>query len=89
MSRKLLAFLLNELNIVRIKCMKCERVSEMPISSLGSFQASRCPFCQQPLVSVPAGHPMNPLKSLAEAIGNIQLQAGSVEVEFVIPDTSK
>ena len=84
MSRKLLAFLLSELNTVRILCRKCSAVAEMPLADLGRQPGHACRFCNAPF-SLPPKNP-GPFAALAQAIGELQKMNSAVDVEFVLPD---
>jgi hypothetical protein len=87
-SRKLFAFLLSELNVVRIKCKKCGRTAEMTCEQIGSSfnDTAPCPFCGTKLANMLPEN--NPFGLLANAIRSFKEHANVVEVEFVLPDES-
>ena len=87
MSRKLFAFLLSELNLVRIKCKKCKKTAELTTEQLSSqFQEPSCPFCHAVIAK---GDPTNsPYAKLASAIQSLKNVDDLVEVEFILPDHS-
>lgn len=100
MSRKLLAFLLSELAVVRIICKACGVVTEMSIEQMGTRLAGNypsCPCCQKEFVGLSvsaraaAQQAQNPLTQLAQAIQELQAHskanARAVDIEFVLPDT--
>jgi DNA-directed RNA polymerase subunit RPC12/RpoP len=87
MSRRLLAILLNELNIVRVKCRKCGKIVELKSSDLiEQFKEMKCPLCNHQYMSVTDSE--NPFRKLAKAIESFKAHAGNVEVEFVLEDKS-
>ena len=47
MSRRLFAFLLSELNLIRVKCLKCGNVVEIKADELGTHFgiSALCPLC--------------------------------------------
>lgn len=79
MSRKLLAFLLSELNTVRIVCKKCRTAVEMTAEQVGGVTEYNCLGCRTTINAATA------LKSLAAGMGNVK-SSDLVEVEFVVPD---
>jgi hypothetical protein len=93
MSRKLLAFLLSELKIVRVICKsaKCNGngVTEIPIGRIrNTFDSPVCPICREPLA---ADHLIALAKAI-EAIHDNQKKPsnpGGFDVEFIITDESK
>lgn len=100
MSRRLLAFLLSELKLVRLICQRpqCAAVTELSVEALGFRFDKRtpgCPVCGSDFAGVAAGDrdQQNALVRLADAILAIQGAGRSiapgVEVEFVLPDLSE
>lgn len=93
MSRKLLAFLLSELEIVRLICQRpgCKGVTEITIEKMGErfdVQAvPECPLCGGKFTGIPGGYD-NYLVRLSKAIKGLRNSAESVQVEFVLPDSS-
>lgn len=97
MSRRLLAFLLAELKIVRVVCPRpsCGAVTEVTVEHLGTRFADShpfCPVCRQEFAGLGPGAagPKNPLVRLSEAILEIQGEGRQakpgVQIEFVLPD---
>jgi hypothetical protein len=85
MSEKLLKFLLTELDIVRIRCGKCQAVIEMPVTNLGkSFGPFTCSCCNTPFYMPGTGDPFG---SLSRAIAQLASMT-NIQVEFVLPDKS-
>jgi hypothetical protein len=89
-SRKLLAFLLSELNTVRIICKRaeCGAITEIPISSMAKmFSGNWCPACQHQFVEEFPGKPVPPrrLVELANAIAAVK-DVQAIDLEFVLPD---
>jgi hypothetical protein len=85
MSRKLLAFLLSELETVRLICQKenCGGVIECRLDRLGDeFLKLECPICKD-LYRDTSGKP-EPLSRLANAIRELRKHEKRVIVEFVI-----
>lgn len=98
MSRKLLAFLLSELKIVRLICQgkrdgkPCGAVIEVPLDNLGSVFINgdncRCKVCSEEFaVHDQGGNRHDAFKRLAEVVTAIKAVREHVEVEFVLPDT--
>jgi hypothetical protein len=88
MSRKLLVFLLNQLNIVRVKCLSCKKVIEMPPEELAmQFSTGNCPLCNRPLTMLRGSD--NPFLKLAKAIEDFKQHASTVEIELIIDDKSE
>ena len=88
MSRRLLAFLLSDLDTVRILCRRpgCGGVTEMPVANVAArFADPRCPVCQAELLPGNAAG-TNALTQLARAVTALQAHADKVGVEFVLPD---
>jgi hypothetical protein len=87
MSKKLLAFLLSELKIVRIVCQNqaCQTVVEMPLDVFekGIADPLRCKFCNQEFNPTHAGTP--PLAAFAAAIQALRGLKNVVDLEFVLP----
>jgi hypothetical protein len=91
MSRKLFAFLLSELETLRIICHKpnCGAITELTIDrTRAKLEFGECPVCRNSFFGAPDG-PKNPLTKLADALLELQKFTKSVEVEFVLPDESK
>lgn len=104
MSRKLLAFLLSELNTIRVKCPTCRVVTEMPVEKLASIDKN-CKQCNSPLGFPEQTKPetdlvhgqrqtISSLAVMADAIKKIKSAIENnthpiAEVEFVIPDESE
>lgn len=94
MSRKLLAFLLSELDTIRLICQRdaCRAVTEVNFARMDSIGSSGvCPVCKHELYPG-AGQFNNPLARLANAIQAVQVAQKSpdaAQVEFVLPDTSE
>ena len=71
MSRKLFAFVLAELSLVRLKCGRCGKVAEMTIEELGpQMERPLCPFCQKQFTML--GGEAGPLVALATAIQQLK-----------------
>lgn len=88
MSRKLFAFLLSELKTVRLVCQRagCGGVLELTVKRLAENPpAPACPLCRTEWFG-PVGMSANPLAQLAAAAQAVAANAGSVQVEFVLPD---
>ena len=87
MSRKLLAFLLSELRIVRIMCKnkQCGAITELPISHLKSYWSnSKCKVCDFDFT--PANDPKNPFYLLSEAIDRFKMVEDRLDLEFILDD---
>jgi hypothetical protein len=89
MSRKLLAFLLSELETVRIVCKACSAVTEMATEKAsGKFETPQCPLCRELFFRPrPGTGTYNPLFNLLVAIEEVK-RFTTVDVEFVLPDQS-
>jgi len=91
MSRKLLAFLVSELSIVRIICQTegCGLVIELPVAEClqsGNLPMTTCPKCCKPIgASTPDGTVQNAVAPLAKAILDLQKIEKRVQVELVLP----
>src|ERR1700722_13531213 len=88
MSRKLLAFFLKELELVRIICRSdvCGITLEVPISQLGTIlKANSCPVCHAPFCDPRADKQANWLARLAEVVAGLKASAKLVDVEFILP----
>jgi hypothetical protein len=88
MSRKLFAFLLSELKIVRINCPRpeCRSVTEVSLERLRSkFATPSCPVCNHELL-LPFSGSENALTRLAKAMEDLQANGVAKVVEFVLPD---
>ncbi len=71
MSRKLLAFFLKELNVVRFKCMNCNGVIEIaPDKVAEQFSSGSCPLCRK-LITVRRGDE-SPFAQLCKAISSLR-----------------
>jgi len=85
MSRRLLAFLLSELDTIRLICQNpaCNGIAEFATTklALGNHQCRFCGFSFMP----PTGT-MTPLDVLGKAILAVQGIKDRVEVELIIPD---
>lgn len=81
MSRKLLAFLVSELSVVRIVCAKCRAASEVTVEQLSGGQSFGCRYCDTQMQA------HDTLAALARSILFLKNYKG-FEVEFVLPDTS-
>jgi hypothetical protein len=97
MSRKLLAFLLSELNTVRIICKSpgCGAVIEVSFEQMRVFfQNPRCAICSQPFVLPnPSGHQAtanqpNEFIALGEAVARLKSNLSRADIEFILPDNS-
>lgn len=88
MSRKLLAFLLSELHVVRLVCPRCRAAAEVTPDQLAA-RAGYGMACVGCGAAFTAGGP-NPLSRLAEAVRGYQSARANTpdfpEVEFVLPD---
>lgn len=88
MSRKLLAFLLSELQTVRVICKKCEVVTEMTADKAsGKFQSGRCPVCEEWFYN-PGSTGFNPLFELLKMIQETK-RITTFDVEFTLPDSGE
>jgi hypothetical protein len=96
MSRKLLAFLLSELQNVRVVCQgkkdgkPCGAVIEVPLASLQGVYAATggmCHICRTPFGYFSGvGTGQDPFTPLATAILNLRQIKSNVEIEFILPD---
>ena len=86
MSRKLFAFLLSELNVVRVKCKHCGIVTELPTDEIyAKFQVPTCKYCGTNFAAADdKRNPFARLQSLVEAYR----ASNDVEIEFILPDHS-
>ena len=86
MSKKLLSFLLSELNIVRVRCQgeKCGgTVVEIPLHLLAEkYNAGKCPVCGHIVQFAQSNH----LADLAAAIKGLQGNSDRVQIEFIVPE---
>ena len=90
MPRKLFAFLLAELHVVRIICRQagCGAVVEVAVAQVAARMTTpRCAVCGADLLG-PYGGPGNDLVKLAAAIEALKAHGKTVGVEFVLPDVS-
>jgi len=84
MSRKLLAFLLRELKLIRIICNRCDGIVELPLDKVKPpFAKGQCPLCERPFC-VGTNHIYN----LVNAIQAIQGEADKLDIEFILDDKS-
>ena len=90
MSRKFLAFLLNELTTLRLRCKKCrsQATVEVPIDRFNrldrTHEEGRCQLCGEPFFQNEPDR-ANYLKMLADALDGMKRVKELVEVEFVVP----
>jgi hypothetical protein len=85
MSRKLLAFLLSELTVVRIQCKSCNKIIELKPEELAQqFSSGYCPLCEKPMTVERLDK--NPFCQLANAVESFKRHAKFVDVEFVLED---
>lgn len=93
MSRKLLAFLLSELTVVRLICQRphCMGITEITIEKLGERYIGQsppgCPLCSATFAGVGDGH-NNHLSQLSKAIVGLRNASAGIQIEFVLPDDS-
>lgn len=86
MSRELFAFLLSELQTVRVICQGagCGKIVEMSLAAMASASATRrCPFCNQDFDTQHTG--TSALAGFAQAAKALQGMEHLVQVEFVLP----
>ncbi len=82
MSKHLLAVLLAELSTVRVICLHCKGIVELPLDKLGTrFGEGLCRLCKHDLV--PEDNP-GVLADLERVLLALQAAKG-VAIEFVIP----
>ncbi len=85
MSKKLLSFLLSELQTARVVCKACGVIVELPLAKLtdgGRGFARKCVSCNADFD--PAGNGAA-IAKLAVALTDLQKLASLVDLEFVIP----
>jgi hypothetical protein len=85
MSRKLLAFLIEELETIRIRCKHpdCGLIIELKVADLfAKFKIPKCPGCNKELC-LPSDNGFIALAAAARAFAN---NKDRVEIEFVIPE---
>lgn len=90
MSRKLFAFLLSELQVVRFICKKCGAVQEMNIDQVDTaFNLPMCRVatCQAIFDGASTGHG-NSLTRLGEMLKRCRQDSVGCDIEFVLPDNS-
>lgn len=89
MSRKLFAFLLSELRLVRVICKRggCGGTLELPITELYRVASATCPICKEDFH--PSGTDPNTFGKLKAAIEEALQAKDKFAIEFVIPDESK
>ena len=74
--------LLKELSVVRVRCTKCQRVTEVSSDDVGeAFKHNQCPHCRQ---NFPQEISDNAFVKYAEAVKKLCAMDG-VEIEFSIP----
>lgn len=85
MSRKLFAFFLSELSMVRVVCKQCGGIVEVAANKLpGCFKNPHCHFCPTDFAS--GGHE-NIFEDLSKLIGTVKVLSKSmVDIEFILPD---
>jgi hypothetical protein len=94
MSEKLLRFLLDELNVIRLVCRACGAAVELPIAKLAASQrVIPCPVCngktgQAPILRDGRANQEDAFSRLANAIQDIR-QMKNVDVQFVLPENPK
>lgn len=93
MSERLLRFLLQELTLVRIRCLSaaCKgRVAvEVPVADLPKkYERPKCPFCNADL-AIFTGDGSNAFAALAKALQDLAALDKLVAVEFVLPVEEK
>lgn len=86
MSRRLFAFLLKELKVMRIQCKKCGCVTELEIGKANLACGLNCPGCTKTELVV--GNAQADKITLATLIAQIKFvqQSDVFDVEFVLPD---
>ena len=82
MSRKLLALLLSEIQVVRVICCKCKTVIELPIGELARTGVNACPQCKANFD--PSARGENLLQDLALVVQHLQTLQDRVEIEFIL-----
>lgn len=90
MSRKLFAFLLSELQVMRLVCQRedCGGVMEFRIDRADDrLKRPSCPLCKTTLVQEDVGY-TNALGRLVDEIRKLAVLTPTVQIEFVLPDTS-
>jgi hypothetical protein len=88
-SRKLLAFLLSDLETVRIRCMNksCNGIIELKVEHLGTNQsAAKCKVCDTNFAWF--GDSANPILLLQNAVRLARDAKARVEIELTFPDES-
>lgn len=89
MSRNLFAFLLSELQVVRIQCPKCAAVTELTVEQLGyRLDNHQCPVCRHDWPGLRHDNGESRLSRLAKAITALQDNGDAPRVEFIMPDDS-
>jgi hypothetical protein len=83
MSETLFKFLLSELGTVRVRCMSCKAVVEVPTADLARHLPDPfdCPICHKKLGAAVGTH----LHQLAEALAGLRSLSREIELEFVLP----
>ncbi len=90
MSRKLFAFLLAELTMLRFICKKCGVVCEVPLDHVAHmFSTPSCKNCGARFSPAQMNR-SNALVDLAEAIKLVQNEVVSknLDIELVVPDVT-
>jgi len=83
MSRKLLVFLLSELDKVRILCKGCQCVSELALADLQKHAVRSCPFCN---AAFNPSTTADVLRDFAAVLDKARGHGQLFDVEFVVPD---
>jgi hypothetical protein len=83
MSETLFKFLLSEINTVRVCCMGCKAVLEVPAADLTRHLTDRfdCPLCKKKM-GAPVG---TYLRDFAIALDGLRSVTGEIELEFALP----
>jgi hypothetical protein len=91
MSKKLLAFLIEELDTVRLLCrtLGCAGAVEFSVVNLESLRELKCPACGATLCIPRAKLEDNSLMMLGAAIRNLKAVTDKLGVEFIIPEKSQ
>ncbi len=90
MSRKLFAFAVTELHVIRLVCQKpdCGVVNEMTVQKLLGGSKG-CVACGTPFsCPAPPLPGLDPFQTLAKSLLAIQSMQKQVEAEFILPDPS-
>lgn len=84
MSRKLFAFLLSELGVLRIECKGCKGIIEMRLAEAGKHGWMACPLCRASFDPNKSG--TDRIAGLLAAIALAQNEKNVFDVEFVLPE---